>query len=98
MFELGWEHEFEGEIIGLIGSGLFVRFGDVFEGYVPVRRLGGDWYELDALETSLGGRSGGRFRLGDSIGVRVEEITRAEGKVELAPARNSPVRRTAKSG
>jgi ribonuclease R len=98
LFELGWEHGFDGEIIGLIGSGLFVRFGDAFEGFVPVRRLGGDWYEVDALETSLVGRGGARFRLGDPIGVRVEGITRAEGKVELAPARNSPARRTAKSG
>jgi ribonuclease R len=98
LFELGWEHEFEGEIVGLIGSGLFVRFDDVFEGYVPVRRLGGDWYEIDETETALVGRRGGRFRLGDPIAVRVEEITRAEGKVELAPATHSPARRTAKSG
>ena len=39
LFDRGWETVFEGEIIGVIGSGIFVRFGEVFEGYVPVRRL-----------------------------------------------------------
>ena len=77
----------DGEIVGLIGSGLFVRFGEVFEGYVPVRRLGDDWYELNELATALAGRkTGKRYRLGDPIRVRVEDIRRAEGKVELALA------------
>ena len=78
---------FPGEIIGIIESGLFVRFGDVFEGYVPARRLVGDFFEQSALGTSLRGRRGRRaYRLGDPIQVRVREIRRTEGKVELAPA------------
>jgi ribonuclease R len=87
LFELGWEHVFEGEITGAIGSGLFARFGDVFEGYVPARRLPGDYFELNSLGTALVGRRGGRtYRLGDPIQVRVEKIERYEGKVELSPA------------
>jgi ribonuclease R len=87
LFELGWQHEFDGEIIGLIGSGLFVRFGEVFEGYVPARRLPGDYFELNSLATALvGRRGGGRYRLGDPLQVRVEKIERFDGKVELAPA------------
>jgi ribonuclease R len=89
LFELGWEHEFDGEIIGVIGSGLFVRFGDVFEGYVPARRLEGDYFELNPLGTAVVGRRSRRtFRLGDPIAVTVESIERAEGKVELSPARS----------
>jgi ribonuclease R len=85
LFERGWESVFPGEITGLIGSGLFVRFGDVFEGFVPVRRLHG-YYEINELETKLVGRRGGRiYRLGDPIEVTVEEIRRTEGKVELRP-------------
>ncbi len=88
LFELGWETPFEGEITGVIPSGLFVRFAEVFEGYVPARRLAGDYYELNELATALVGRRGGRrYRLGDPIEVRVAEIRRAEGKVELSPAR-----------
>src|SRR5262249_36586965 len=84
LFERGWEEPFSGEIIGLIGSGLFARFGDVFEGFLPARLIGGDYYELNVLGTALEGRrSGRRFRLGDPIDVRVESIDRADGKVSL---------------
>ena len=86
LFELGWEATFPGEITGVIVSGLFVRFGEVFEGYVPARRLPGDYFELNELATALVGRRGGRtYRLGDPIEVRVQDIRRNEGKVELAP-------------
>jgi ribonuclease R len=84
LFDAGWEHEFEGEITGAIGSGIFVRFDDVFEGYVPARSLGGDYYELNALGTALEGRRSGRaYRLGDELGIRVEKIERTTGKIEL---------------
>ena len=84
LFELGWSATFEGEITGLIGSGLFVRFGEVFEGFLPARRLEGDYFELNPLGTALVGRRTRRsYRLGDSIEVRVADIRRSEGKVEL---------------
>ena len=85
LFERGWEEPWPGEIIGVIPSGLFVRFGEVFEGYLPARRIPGDYFELNTLGTALAGRRGGGvFRLGDPISVRVEEIRRWEGKVELS--------------
>ena len=85
LFESGWDAAWEGEITGMIGSGLFVRFGTVFEGFVPARRLRGEFFELNQLGTALQGRTTGkRYRLGDAIEVRVEKITRSEGKVELA--------------
>jgi ribonuclease R len=87
LFDRGWEAPFEGEVNGVIGSGLFVRFGEVFEGYLPVRRLEGDYYELNTLGTALVGRRTKRtFRLGDPIEVAVAEVNRSEGKVELKPA------------
>jgi ribonuclease R len=87
LFERGWDEPFEGEITGLIGSGLFVRFGEVFEGFLPARRLPGDYFELNELGTGLvGRRGGGTFRLGDGIEVLVEKIEKTDGKVELSPA------------
>jgi ribonuclease R len=87
LFELAWDATFEGEIIGIIASGLFVRFGAAFQGFLPARRLPGDYFEVSPLGTALRGRRGGRaFRLGDPIEVRVEEVHRAEGKVELSLA------------
>jgi ribonuclease R len=85
LFEDGWDATFEGEIVGAIGSGLFVRFDGVFEGYLPARRLPGDYFELSPLGTALVGRRGGSaYRLGDPIEVKVAELKRWEGKVELA--------------
>ncbi len=87
LYERGWDDPFEGEIVGMITSGLFIRFGDVFEGYLPARRLAGDYFELNELGTAMAGRRGGRtYRLGDPIEVLVEKIEKAEGKVELSQA------------
>jgi ribonuclease R len=87
LFSRGWNEPFDGEIIGAIGSGLFIRFGDVFEGYLPARKLPGEYYELTPLGTGMvGRRSGATFRLGDPVQVTVERIEHAEGKVELALA------------
>jgi ribonuclease R len=85
LYDVGWDACFEGEITGAIGSGLFIRFDGVFEGYLPARRLPGDYFELDPLATALvGRRTGRRFRLGDGIAVTVAGIDRAAGKVNLA--------------
>ncbi|TMK79907.1 MAG: VacB/RNase II family 3'-5' exoribonuclease [Actinobacteria bacterium] len=85
LFGRGWEEPFAGEVIGVIPSGLFVRFGEVYEGYLPARRLHGDYFQLNDLGTALVGRRGGRrYRLGDPIDVKVEDIRRSEGKVELS--------------
>jgi ribonuclease R len=85
LYELGWDELFAGEITGMIGSGLFVRFAEVFEGFLPARRLHGEFFELNQLGTALAGRTTGRtYRLGDPIEVRVQSIARNEGKVELA--------------
>jgi len=86
IFERGRAREFDGEVVGVIGAGAFVTFGDGFEGMVPVRRLGDDWWELNAEGTLL--RAAGRasaLRLGDPIRVRVRGIDPARGRVDLEP-------------
>ena len=77
----------EGEVTGVIGAGAFVAFGDGHEGMLPVRRLRGDWWELNELETMLvGAKSGRAIRLGDPVQVRVERVDAPRGRVDLAPA------------
>ena len=99
LFDRGWEEPFGGEIIGVIASGLFVRFGEVFEGYLPARRLHGDYFQLNDFGTALVGRRGGRrYRLGDPIDVKVQDIRRSEGKVELATPSNGGSRDGARRG
>jgi ribonuclease R len=87
LFQEGWDRDFDGEVTGVIGAGAFVAFGDGHEGMLPVRRLTGDWWELDELETMLiGAGSGERIRLGDPISVRVAKVDAPRGRVDLVPA------------
>ncbi len=86
--------EYEGEVVGLIGAGAFIAFGrdGLFEGMLPVRRLRGDWWELNEEGTVLTGtRNGGAIRLGDRIRVRVARIDAPRGRVDLVPASDPPL-------
>jgi len=54
---------------------------------LPVRRLRGDWWELNEEGTMLvGTRSGGAIRLGDPVRVQVGRIDAPRGRVDLLPA------------
>jgi ribonuclease R len=90
LFESGEEDPaFEGEVVGLVRSGAFVAFGPdaAYEGMLPVRRLHGDWWELNEQGTILEGtRRGGTIRLGDAVEVRVGTIDAPRGRVDLLPA------------
>jgi ribonuclease R len=78
---------FEGEVVGLIEKGAFVRFGSTgFEGFLPSRRLR-DWWVLNELGTALVAEGSGReLRLGDPIDVVVDRVEPARGRVDLALA------------
>jgi ribonuclease R len=88
LFDSGWELQFDGEVVGLIGAGAFVAFGDEgFEGFLPVRRMRGDWWELNEEGTMLiGEQRGGVLRLGDAVRVRVDRVDSPRGRVDLVPA------------
>jgi len=87
LYESGLEREFAGEVTGVIGAGAFVAFGDGYEGLVPVRRLRGDWWELNEEGTILRGEGTGRaIRVGDPIAVTVGRIDAPRGRVDLHPA------------
>ncbi len=89
--ERGAETAFEGEVSGLIRAGAFVGFGgelgDVYEGFLPARILGGaERFELNETETALvGAESNRRLRLGDPISVRVSGVEAARGRTDLEP-------------
>jgi ribonuclease R len=91
LFERGPDASFEGEVSGLVGAGAFVRFGgalaDVYEGFLPARRIGGrERYELDATETMLvGTRGGGAVRIGDPVRVAVEKVDAPRRRIDLLP-------------
>jgi ribonuclease R len=99
LYEDGFEQEFDGEVVGLIGAGAFVAFGlarggvgAVYEGLLPVRELHTpagerDWWEINEEGTILHGeRTGTTLRLGDSVTVRVARVDTPRGRVDLVPA------------
>jgi ribonuclease R len=86
--ESGWDEVFNGEVLGLIRAGAFIGFGPdaLFEGMLPVRRMRGDWWELNEQGTMLvGTRTGGALRLGDAVRVQVAQVDAPRGRVDLAP-------------
>ncbi len=90
LFENGWEQEFPGEVAGIIGAGAFVAF-DGYEGMLGVRKLRGDWWELNDLETMLiATDSGKRIRLGDPLTVQVEKIDTAARAGRPPAGRDQP--------
>ncbi|CAB4942924.1 unannotated protein [freshwater metagenome] len=93
LFQGGWDEVFDGEVVGLVGAGAFIAFGEAgdgagsFEGFLPVRVIPGDWWDLNEQGTVLHGRStGGTLRLGDPVRVRVERVETARGRVDLLTA------------
>jgi ribonuclease R len=79
---------FEGEVVGLIGAGAFVAFGPelAFQGMMPVRRMRGDWWELNEEGTMLvGSHTGKALRLGDGVRIQVDGVDAPRGRVDLVP-------------
>ena len=85
--ERGPEAEWEGEVVGVIGAGAFVRFGDEgFEGFLPARKLRGEWWSLNEQETALVGEESGKaLRMGDPVRVEVARVYAPRGRVDLLP-------------
>jgi ribonuclease R len=80
-----YDQQFAGEIVGTIGAGAFVRFGDEgFEGFLPRRRIRGDRWHLNETETALiGEHTGQAMRLGDPVRVQVDRVDAPRGRVDL---------------
>jgi ribonuclease R len=78
---------FQGEVVGLVEKGAFVRFADEgFEGFLSTRRLR-DWWTLNELGTALVAEGSGRqLRLGDPLDVIVDRVEAPRGRVDLSPA------------
>ena len=93
--------EFEGIISGVMRFGIFIEITELLvEGLVHVRDLEDDYYEYDEKKYSLiGSDSGKRYRLGDTIHVRVLRVNPEEREIDFGiagaeePARHRRKRR-----
>ena len=85
--ERGPEADWDGEVVGVIGAGVFVRFGDEgFQGFLPARKLRGEWWSLNEEGTALVGEESGRkLRMGDPVRVEVAKVFAPRGRVDLLP-------------
>ncbi len=73
----------------MIGAGAFVLFrgelSEFYEGFFPARRMPGERFEINDVETALVGlRSGRRVGIGDEIAVKVDAIEAPRGRVDLS--------------
>lgn len=98
LFERGPGTVFAGEVAGVIGAGAFIRFrgehADVYEGFLPARRMPGERFDINEVESALiGMRTGTRVGIGDSLEVGVESVEPPRGRVDLVVAAGEGDRR-----
>ena len=76
---------FEGRITGVTRFGAFVRLNEIgADGLVPISTLGAERFEHDESEHALVGlETGGRFKLGMPVKVRIEEAQPITGGLLL---------------
>ena len=76
--------EFTGKVSGVIPSGMFVRLPNLIEGRVHIGSITGDYYIVDEkTQMIVGKRSGIRYRLGDTVNVKVVNASKVEGTIDF---------------
>lgn len=82
-----WDRPRDAEVTGIGMAGLFVTFDEVFDGFVPFRRMPDDHYVPDEIGVeAVGDDTGRRIRLGDPMRVRLVDVEPLRGRVTLEPA------------
>jgi len=87
---------FDGFIIGVTGSGLFVELGEFFvEGMIPVTSLQDDYYVyLDKQHSLIGSNTRRLFRIGDRVRVMVVAVSIDRRQIEFSLQEHTPVQQT----
>lgn len=77
--------KFSGRIAGVTRSGLFVKLKDTgADGFVPISSLGDEFFHhVEAAHALVGSRSGGAFRLGDPVEVKLVEAIPSAGALRF---------------
>lgn len=82
--------QFEGIISGVTQFGIFIEINDLLvQGLLHIRDLENDYYKYDERQYALiGERTGNRFRLGDSIIVKVVKVNPERRQIDFVLAEN----------
>ena len=76
--------EYDGKVSGVIPSGMFVRLNNGVEGRVHIGSMEGDYYIVDeGTQSIVGKRSGKRYRLGDTVRIKVVDASKVEGTIDF---------------
>jgi ribonuclease R len=77
--------QFQGRISGVTKSGLFIRLTDTgADGFVPASTIGHDYYRyVEEQQAMIGDRTGERFRLGDTVTVKLLEAAPVAGALRF---------------
>jgi ribonuclease R len=77
--------EFDGRIAGVTKAGLFVQLPAYgADGFIPISSLGNEYFNYDEVSHSLvGSRSGGGYRLGDTVLVKLVEAIPLAGSIRF---------------
>jgi ribonuclease R len=80
--------EFDGVVTGVTNFGLFVQIVELMiDGLIHVTSLDNDYYHYDAgAQQLVGERTGKRYRLGDTVRVRVQKVDMETRRIDLRPA------------
>ncbi|WP_300378465.1 ribonuclease R [Henriciella sp.] len=101
--------EFEGRITGVTPAGLFIRMaGTGADGFSPISKLSDDFWVHDEASMALIARgSGKRFEMGQTVQVKLQEVTPLQGGLLLEvlsppkpkrPGEKPPASRGGRSG
>ncbi len=76
---------FPARISGVTRSGLFVKLKETgANGFIPVSTLGQEYFDhAEELQSLVGSRTGGSFRLGDEVEVRLIEVIPSAGAMRF---------------
>ena len=87
---------FQGQISGVIRSGLFVKLDDTgADGFIPASTIGADYYRFDeARHAMIGDRTGESYRLGDRVEVKLVEAAPVAGALRFELLSEGRPRRT----
>jgi ribonuclease R len=84
---------FPGIITGVTSFGAYVQLDNTAEGMVHVSRMNDDYYRFDAARFELQGERKGRaFRLGQTVEVRIVDVSVSDRRIDMEWVRDSASR------